>query len=186
MSANKNPLKGNGCLRTDNKVMEMYLFQFDGVSFFGAFIEGKLIPMNPAGSIVVDGIAKKMRREDLDKIPKKLIGDVKEIVKIITCLNKSRSYLVNGYVFFTIKKRLVETLPKNQRDSITITIKDLIPKPEEIQTIEEILSKNSIKIIGSDTLSEKDSKTKVDSTKSGYAKENFSNFKGAEKLYQTQ
>jgi hypothetical protein len=184
MNLNRNPLRGNGCLRTDNKVLEMYLFQFNGVSFFGAFIEGKLIPMNPAGSVVVAGIAEKMGREDLDEIPKKLIGDVKEIVKTITCLNEKRPYLVNGYVFFTLKKRLVEKLTEENRNLITIQTKDLIPKPEEIQIVEEILSKNNIRIIGSNIASEKDSPTKVDFTKNGYSTEPFSNLKGAEKLYQ--
>lgn len=119
MRTNKSLAK-NGCLRTDNKKLEMYLFQFNGVSFFGAFIEGKIIPMNPAGFVVINSIAKKMGRKDLDEIPSKMIEEVKEISKIITCLNESRPYLVNGYVFFTIKKRLVETLQKNQKDSIIV------------------------------------------------------------------
>ncbi len=143
MSLNKKPLRENGCLRTDNKILESYLFQYNGVSFFAAWHKGVFIPLNPAGSIIVDGIAEKMGKTKLDRIPSHLFKEVKEFYEIITDLNQRHgSDYCTYYVFDTLKKQRILELPKWEQKKITVKFrKPVYTKGEQI--LKDEISKKS-------------------------------------------
>ncbi len=127
MSANNNPLRKNGCLRLKNPAFQSFLFQYNGVSFFATMFCGVFIPLNPAGTIIVDDIARRMKRTSLDFIPKDLFEHVKDLYETITDLNEFETpEYVNYHVFYELKKQRILELPRKKQSIVQIEKKEKV------------------------------------------------------------